>query len=54
MKPTMMQHHAVAEAVADAVEERQAGPLAIAKASARPITMQLVMMRPTKTESCLD
>ena len=26
----------------------------MAKASARPMTMQLVMMSPTKTESCFD
>ncbi len=30
------------------------GGFFIAKASARPITMQLVMIRPTNTESCLE
>ena len=29
-------------------------PFCIAKASARPMTMQFVMMRPTNTESCLE
>jgi hypothetical protein len=47
------QDHAVAETVAEPVEERLPGGLAIANASARPITMQFVMMSPTNTDSCL-
>ncbi len=35
-------------------ENSRIGGFCIAKASARPMTMQLVMIRPTKTESCFE
>ena len=50
----MQDDKAVAEAVADTVEDAHpTGPFCIAKASARPMMMQLVMIRPTKTDNCL-
>ena len=53
-KATQIRIMRVAESVADAVEEAE--PRADSswrKPSVRPITMQLVMIRLTKTESCL-
>ena len=47
------QNHAVAERIAQAVEKAQADRVLHRKASARPSTMQLVMIRPTKTDSSL-
>jgi hypothetical protein len=42
---------AVAQAVAESIQEGGPGGLLMAKASRRPITMQLVMIRPTNTLS---
>ena len=48
------QNHTVAQAVAHTIEERQHRAILHGEGSARPITMQLVMIRPTNTDSCLD
>jgi len=45
------QHQRVTEPVADAVEECQPRRVLHRVALARPMTMQFVMMSPTKTES---
>ena len=41
-------------AVAERVDDAHPGPFCMAKASALPMMMQLVMISPTKTDSCLE
>ena len=52
--PHERQHDGVAGAVGHAVQRESRGGFCRANASARPMTMQLVMMSPTYGPSCLE